>query len=103
MNDLHVHRAGLFRERLGRPPRSLITADDVATIVFHREGYLRRVGRDSAVAVFLSKVGTPAAERQARRVAEALRKRDQEHRISAIVIGDVKDRDLVADERKPTA
>jgi probable selenium-dependent hydroxylase accessory protein YqeC len=90
MNDLHVHRAGLFCERLGRPPESLITADDVAAIVFHREGYLRRAGHDSAVAVFLSKVGTPAAESRARGVAEALRRRDQEHRISAIVSGDVR-------------
>jgi probable selenium-dependent hydroxylase accessory protein YqeC len=92
MNDLHVHRAALLCERLGRPPESLITPDDVAAIVFHREGYLQRVGRDSAVAVFLSKVVTPAAESQAREVAEALQRLDREHRISAVVGGDVRGR-----------
>jgi probable selenium-dependent hydroxylase accessory protein YqeC len=89
MNDLQVHRAALLGERLGRPFGSLITAHDVAAIVFHREGYLRRVGRDSEIAVFLSKAGTPAAEREAQGLAEELQRRDQEHRISAIVIGDV--------------
>ena len=92
MNDLHVHRAALLCERLGRPPESLITPDDVAGIVFHREGYLKRVGCDSAVAVFLSKVMTPAAEGQARGVAEALQRLDREHRISVVVGGDVRGR-----------
>jgi probable selenium-dependent hydroxylase accessory protein YqeC len=91
MNDLHVHRASLFCERLGRPHESLITHEDVAAIVFHRDGYLKRVGRDSSVAVFLSKAGTPAAEEQARRLAAALRARDHERRICAVVIGDVGD------------
>jgi probable selenium-dependent hydroxylase accessory protein YqeC len=89
MNDLHVHRAALLCERLSRPPESLITPDDVAAIVFHREGYLQRVGRDSAVAVFLSKVVTPAAESRAREVAEALQRLDREQRISAVVTGDL--------------
>lgn len=89
MSDLYMHRASLFCERLGRPPESLITCEDVAAIVFHREGYLKRVGRHSAVAVFLSKVRTPAAEEQARRLAESLRGRDRGNRISAIVTGDV--------------
>jgi probable selenium-dependent hydroxylase accessory protein YqeC len=90
MNSLHVHRAPLFCERLGRPPESLVTPDDVAAIVFHREGYLKRVGRDSAVAVFLSKVGTLEAEGRARELKEALKRRDQESRISAIVSGDLR-------------
>lgn len=89
MNELHVHRASLFCERLGRPPESLITHEDVAAIVFHPEGYLKRVGRDSAVAVFLSKAGTPAAEEQARRLAKALRARDHRNRVFEVVIGDV--------------
>jgi probable selenium-dependent hydroxylase accessory protein YqeC len=89
MNDLHVHRASLFCERLGRAPESLITADDVAAVVFHREGYLKRVGRGSAVAVFLSKVGTPEAEQKARMVAAALKRLDGENRISAVVGGEV--------------
>lgn len=91
MNDRYVHRAGLFCERLGRLPGSLITAEDVAAIVFHPEGYLKRVGRDSAVAVFLNKVGTRVTEGQAREVAEALKRRDQARRVLAIGIGDARD------------
>lgn len=90
MDEPYVHRAALLRERLGRPPGSLITNDDVAGIVFHREGYLGRIGRNSGVIVFLNKAETPQALVAARRLAETLGERDREGRISSVLIGDVR-------------
>jgi probable selenium-dependent hydroxylase accessory protein YqeC len=89
LDDLHVHRAALGAERLGRAPGSAITAGDVAALFFHREGYLRRVGRDSEVAVFVSQARTAHDLGAARLLAEALRAGDREGRISRIVIGDL--------------
>ena len=90
MDDAHVHRAALFRERLGRPPAALVTPRDVARIVFHRDGYLARVGRDSAVIVFINKAGTPEALGDARRLAEMLERMDRDRRVGRVVIGDVR-------------
>jgi probable selenium-dependent hydroxylase accessory protein YqeC len=89
LDDLHVHRAALFAERLGRAPGSAITAADVAAMFFHPEGYLRRVGRDSEVAVFLSQARTAEARAAARPLAQALRARDREGRVARMVIGDL--------------
>ena len=90
MDDLHVHRARLLCERLGRPPGSAITGDDVARIVFHRDGYLGRIGKNSEIIVFVNKAGTPEALGDARRLAEALKRGDLEGRINHVVVGDVK-------------
>ncbi len=90
MTDEFVHRAALFRERLGRPPGAAITADDVAAILFHREGYLARIANGPAVLVFLSKAASGQAVRDARGLVSALRERDREHRIAGIVIGDAR-------------
>ena len=47
MDDEHVHRAALLRERLGRPAGALVTPDDVAGIVLHRDGWLAKVAAGS--------------------------------------------------------
>ena len=90
MDDAHVHRAALLRERLGRPAGAAVMAADVAGIVFHRDGYLARIEKSAAVTVFVNKAGTPEAVVQARRLAETLRTRDRERRIAKIIVGDVK-------------
>jgi probable selenium-dependent hydroxylase accessory protein YqeC len=90
MDDRHVHRAELLRERLGRAPGSVVTPEDVARIFFHRDGYLARVGKDSEVIVFVNKVGTAEALGAARRLAEALQRADREHRLGGFVVGDVR-------------
>lgn len=90
MDDAHVHRAALLRERLGRPEGALVTPDDVVGIVFHRDGYLARIARGCAVAVYLNKAGTPEALARARSLARALRAGDREGRIASIIVGDVK-------------
>jgi probable selenium-dependent hydroxylase accessory protein YqeC len=90
MDDLHVHRADLLRERLGRPLGSVVTVHDVSGIFFHRDGYLGRIGKGAKVTVFVSKAGTPEALGDARRLAETLRTADREHRIGRIVVGDVR-------------
>lgn len=90
MDDRHVHRAALFCERLGRIPGSVITVEDVAAIVFHDEGYLRRVGPGSEVMVYVSKVGTPEAEATANRLAETLQRADAANRLRRVVVGDLR-------------
>ena len=89
MDDAHVHRAALLRERLGRPEGALVTAEDVAGIVLHRDGYLARVARDVEVVVFVNQAVTPQELADARWLADALRRTDLEHRLSRVVIGDV--------------
>ena len=90
MDDAHVHRAALLRERLGRPAGAFVTAEDVAVIVLHREGYLARVARDAEVIVFVNQAATPQAAADARRLADALRRADSERRLARTVIGDVR-------------
>jgi probable selenium-dependent hydroxylase accessory protein YqeC len=89
MNDLYVHRAELFRRRLGRPHDSAITVDDAVAIIFHRDGYLKRVGPGAEVGLFVNKVGTPEAEVEARRLEQAVKESDRERRFRWVVIGDV--------------
>jgi|WetSurMetagenome_2_1015567.scaffolds.fasta_scaffold455249_2 probable selenium-dependent hydroxylase accessory protein YqeC len=89
MLDLHVHRAELFRRRLGRPLDSVVTVDDVAAIVFHRDGYLKRIAQRSEVVVFVNKVAGPEAEANARRLEQAVKGNDTERRIHRVVLGDV--------------
>ena len=90
LNEHQVHRARLFGQRLGIAPETPLTPEHVAGIVFHRDGYLKRIGRESSVTIFLSKVASPAAEEVARGLEEALSRQDRGDRISAIVLGDVK-------------
>ncbi len=90
MDDQHVHRAALMRERLGRPAGAVVTAEDVAGIVLHRHGYLAQVARVAEVVVFVNQVVTPAARDGARSIAEALRRADSERRLSHVIIGDVR-------------
>jgi probable selenium-dependent hydroxylase accessory protein YqeC len=90
MDDTHVHRAALLRERLGRPAGALVTAEDVAGIVLGRGGWLARVAPDCAVIVFINKVATARALDGARGIAGALRAADAERRLAGVVVGDVR-------------
>ena len=89
MDDAHVHRAALLRERLGRTPGAVVTAGDVAGIVLHRDGYLARVAAGAEVVAFVNKAATPAAREDARRLATALRHADAGRRLARVVAGDV--------------
>ncbi len=90
MDDAHVHRAALLRERLGRPAGAFVTAEDVAAIVLGRDGYLARVAREAEVIVFVNQAATPQTLAEARRLADALRRADPERRLARLVIGDVR-------------
>lgn len=90
IDDAHVHRAALFRKRLGLPEGSVVAASDVAGILFHREGWLARVGPGSEVAVFINKAMRPEASAEARRLTGVLRGRDRAGRVGRIVLGDVR-------------
>ena len=89
MDDAHVHRAALLRERLGRPPGSAVRVEDVAGIVLHRDGWLARVERGCRVIAFVNKVTTPATRDDARRLAWTLRASDAGHRLAHVIVGDV--------------
>ena len=88
IDDAHVHRADLFRERLGRPPGAAVTPEDAAGIVFHREGYLARVPGNCGVIVFINKAGTPEQLGRARLLRETLGRMDHARRVERVVIGD---------------
>ena len=90
MDDAHVHRAALLRERLGRPVGAHVTAEDVAGIVLHRDGYLARVGREAEVIAFVNQAATRHTLTGARWIADVLRRADAEHRLTRVVIGDVR-------------
>ena len=90
MDDAHVHRAALLRERLGRPAGALVTAEDVAGIVLHRDGWLARVARDCDVIVFVNQAATPEARDDARRLAVALCATGSARSLARVVIGDVR-------------
>lgn len=90
MDDAHVHRAALLRERLGRREGALVTAEDVAGIVLHRDGWLARVAREVEVIVFVNKAATPEALDDARLIAMALRAADASRRLARVVVGDVR-------------
>ncbi|HVP15691.1 MAG TPA: selenium cofactor biosynthesis protein YqeC [Terriglobales bacterium] len=90
LDDAHVHRADLARARLGRPAPAPVTAEDVAGIVFHREGYLARVAPGAAVIAFVNKADTPARLAEARRLAAALRAADRARRVDRVVVGDAR-------------
>jgi probable selenium-dependent hydroxylase accessory protein YqeC len=90
MDDAHVHRAALLRERLGRPLGARIGAEDVAAILFHPEGYLARVGRDTAVALFVNQADSAETLAAARAITEAVTGADRGHRLGRVVVGDVR-------------
>ncbi len=92
MDDEYIHRAALFRERLGRPAEAIVTPEDVAAILLHRLGYLARVSSNTRVFVFINKAGTAQAREQARQISAQLKRDDREGRVSRIVIGDVRER-----------
>jgi probable selenium-dependent hydroxylase accessory protein YqeC len=90
MDDRHVHRAELLRERLGRPPGAIVAAEDVAGIFFHRDGYLARLGIGCRVIAFVNKAETAEALGAARRLAETLWRSDRRGRLARVVVGDVR-------------
>ena len=89
LNDEHVHRARRLGEFLGRELGVRITVDDVAGIFFHPRGYLKAVGPQTEVAVFLSKVKSPADRESADLLAKALQGGDGAGRITRIAVGDL--------------
>jgi probable selenium-dependent hydroxylase accessory protein YqeC len=92
MNPEHVHRAELLCRRLNRPPDSAITVEDIAAIVFHPDGYLKKAGKNSHVLVFISKTGTPEDRGQAAVLASSLKCNDSAGRISKIITGEVRNK-----------
>lgn len=91
IDPLYVHRSELFAQRLRRPEGTLVTSDEVASIIFHADGYLSKVPPDTEVIVFLSKVSSQQDKQDACRLAERLKDRDPAHRLSAIIRGEVRD------------
>jgi len=89
MNDEHVHRARHLGEFLGCEPGVRITVDDVAGIFFHPRGYLKAVGPETEVAVFVSKVKSVADRENVELLAHVLHEGDGAGRIARIAVGDL--------------
>lgn len=89
LDEHGIHRPTLFSQRLGRPMSSTITVDDVAAIVFHREGYLAKIPTGARAAVLLNKVDA-GTRPQALECAAALYRADRTHRLDRVVLGSVK-------------
>ncbi len=90
VNDQYVHRPEIFSELTGTEPESPVTVENVATILFHKQGYLKSVGRNSRIAVCLSKVKTDENRKAAGELAVAIRRADVDSRLEQIVTGDLK-------------
>jgi probable selenium-dependent hydroxylase accessory protein YqeC len=90
MDDAHVHRAALLRERLGRGADAVVTPGDVATILLHPEGWLGKVGVGTEVVAFVNQADSPERLAAACQLAAVLRERDREGRVARIVVGDVR-------------
>jgi probable selenium-dependent hydroxylase accessory protein YqeC len=90
MDDAHVHRAALLRERLGRPAGARVAPGDVAGIVLHPRGWLERVDGGTEVYVLDNQADTPERLAAARGLAAALRGHDRQRRLARIVVGDVR-------------
>jgi len=50
----HVHRPGIFSALSGREPGAAVTADDVARVILHEEGWLREVPAGAAFHVVVT-------------------------------------------------
>ena len=88
-----VHRPELVAERLGKRLGDVVTADEVAQLILHPEGYLR--GAPGDVVVFISRAGRNP--REARSLVQALRVHDSEGRIGRVVVGELMGRSPVVD------
>ncbi len=84
--DEHVHRAELFRDRLGLRPQEAITAAHVVRALLHPAGPLRDLDPRTPVSLWLSKASSPERTAAARSIRERL---DASARISRVVSGDL--------------
>ena len=86
LSETTVHRAARFSKLLSLAPQTPITCRDVVRIIFHPEGYLRKVGPQTKVVCFLSKVGTETQRATARQLADELHRFDDKGRIDRVVV-----------------
>ena len=89
--DATVHRAARWCERANLPPGHVLTADEVAAMVFHPEGYLKKVPPRARVALFLSQAGTAIARASGEALREAVLRRDRDRRIERVVVGELRE------------
>ncbi len=89
LNDEHVHRPARCAEILGCAEGTPITANDIATLFYHLQGYLKTVGPRTEVAVFISKVKSAIDRENADLLAKTLRAADRDGCVARIVIGDL--------------
>ena len=93
IDEQHVHHPRIVCERLGKEFGDVVTADDVARLVLHPQGYL--CGAPDNVVVFVSRAGRNP--KMARALVQALRGQDSEGRVGRVVIGELMGRAPVVD------
>ncbi len=89
--DATIHRAATWCDRVKQPPGHVITAEDVAAMVFHPEGYLKKVPPQARVAVFLGQAGAAEARAGSHLLRRALEQLDGSRRIACVVKGELKE------------
>lgn len=89
LTDEHVHRAGRFRDLLGRQCDSPITVDDVASIILHPRGYFANVGQGIDRVLYISKASDPSARVTAEQLARLVKKAEAERWMLQVVVGDL--------------
>ena len=82
-----VHRAELFARFVHKEPGSAVTADDIAAILLHEQGYIGKVEAGSRVVVFLSKVKSDSDRKVAGNLGAVIRNADFNRRIDRVVMG----------------
>jgi probable selenium-dependent hydroxylase accessory protein YqeC len=90
LDDAHVHRAALLRERLGLAAGARVSPADVAGILFHPHGWLERVAAATEVVVFVNQADSPGRAAAARDLAAAIRGHERSGRLARVVVGDVR-------------
>ena len=82
VDDAHVHRAALLRQRLDLEAGALVTYELVARAFFHPLGYLRAVPPGAELGVVFTQVESPRRQEQARALDGALRAADPAGRVA---------------------
>ncbi len=92
IDEAHVHRAPLLRERLHLAADAVVTPGTVAGTLFHPEGYLARVAPDVEIVVVLHQADSPERQLAGAHVAAAIRTADPFGRVGRVIVGDARER-----------
>ncbi len=85
LDDENIFRAKHFSEIIGVDLGTEITADAICSIIFHQDGYMKKIPDKSEVFILFSKVYNHDDLEAAKRVASHIYSRDKYDRIKKII------------------